>query len=90
MAVNTNEVLTDRQRLENIVLQGDTFSSLLASVQVDMIGKECVASGYGYNYQDVLPVGMLGLVDDTICITEAGYKAQMMNAIFNVKTAENQ
>ena len=53
-----------------------------------MIGKECVASGYGYNCQDVLQVGMLGLVDDTICITEAGYKAPMMNAIFNVKTAE--
>ena len=31
---------------------------------------------------------MLGLVDDTIGITEAGYKAQMMNAFMNVKTAE--
>jgi hypothetical protein len=31
---------------------------------------------------------MLGLVDDTICITEAGYTAQMMNAFFNIKTAE--
>jgi hypothetical protein len=88
MAVNTPEGLTDRQKLENIVLQGDTWSSLLASVQVDSIGKECAESGYGYNYQDILPVGMLGLVDDTICITEAGYKAQMMNAFFNIKTAE--
>ena len=31
---------------------------------------------------------MLGLVDDTIGVTEVGYKAQMMNAVFNVKTAE--
>ena len=31
---------------------------------------------------------MLGLVDDTIGVTEAGYKAQQMNAYFNVKTAE--
>ena len=31
---------------------------------------------------------MLGLIDDTICISEAGYKAQMMNAFFNVRTAE--
>ena len=31
---------------------------------------------------------MLGLVDDTIGVTEAGYKAQQMNAFFNIKTAE--
>ena len=31
---------------------------------------------------------MLGFVDDTIGITEAGYKAQMFNAFFNIKTAE--
>ena len=42
----------------------------------------------GYMYKESLPVGMLGLVDDTIGVTEVGYKAQMMNAFFNVKTAE--
>ena len=30
----------------------------------------------------------MGLVDDIICITEAGYKAQEMNAFINIKTAE--
>ena len=77
-----------RSTIENCVLQGDTFGSLLASVQVDSIGKECVKSEYGYKYQNVLPIGMLGLVDDTICISEAGYKAKMMNVFFNVKPAE--
>ena len=47
MAVNTPNGLTVRQILENIVLQGDTWGSLLASVQVDSIGKECSESGYG-------------------------------------------
>ena len=28
------------------------------------------------------------LVDYTVAITEVGYKAQMMNAFFNIKTAE--
>ena len=31
---------------------------------------------------------MLGLVDDSICISEAGYKAHMMNVAFNTRTAE--
>ena len=88
MAVNTPYGLSERQTLKNIILQCDTWGSLLASVQVDMIGQKCSESGYGYKYKDLLPVGMLGLVDDTIGVTEVGYKAQMMNAFFNVKTAE--
>ena len=88
MAVNTPDGLSERQTIENIVLQGDTWGSILASVQVDTIGQECSESGYGYFYKDVLPVGLLGLVDDTIGVTEVGYKAQMMNAFLNVKTAE--
>ena len=88
MAVNTPDGPTQRNTIENCVLQGDTFGSLLASVQVDSIGKECAETEYGYKYQNILPIGMLGLVDDTICISEAGHKAKMMNAFFNVKTAE--
>ena len=87
MAVNTPDGLSERQVLKNIVLQGDTFGSILASVQVDTIGQECLQSGYGYHYKDILPVGMLGLVDDIIGITEVGYKAQMMNVFMNIKTA---
>ena len=85
MAVKTQSGLTDRQTLEDIVLQGDTFGSLLASVQVDAIGKDSVKAGLGYKYKEKLTVGFLGLVDDIICITEAGYKAQEMNAFINIK-----
>ena len=74
--------------VENCVLQGDTIGSILASVQEDSIGKECATSDNGYKYQNILPIGMLGLVDDTICISVAGYKAKMMNAFFDIKTAE--
>ena len=88
MSVNTPAGLTDRQTLENIVLQGDTWGSLLASVLVDSIGQECSTFGYGYQYKNKLSIGMLGLVDDIIGVTEAGFKAQMLNAFLNVKTAE--
>ena len=46
MAVNTPSGLSERQEIKNCVLQGDTFGSLLASVQVDSIGQECVEAGY--------------------------------------------
>ena len=88
MAVNTPHGLTNRTIIRNTVLQGDTFGSILASVQVDAIGKHCEKSGYGFNYKNKLSIPMLGLVDDIIGITDDGYKAQQMNAVINVKTAE--
>ena len=55
MAVKTLSGLTDRQVIKNCVLQGDTFGSILSSVQVDNIGKECIAEGHTYLYKDRLP-----------------------------------
>ena len=88
MAVKTPAGLTERQTIRDIVLQGDTFGSILASVQVDTIGQECMKAGHYYLYKDTLPVGFLGLVDNIVGISEAGYKSQQQNAFINLKTAE--
>ena len=88
MAVKTPYGLTERQNIKNIVLQGDTFGSILASVQVERIGKECMAAGHGFMYKGKLPIAFLGLVDDIIGISDAGIKAQMLNSFLNEKTAE--
>ena len=88
MAVKTPGGLTEHQVLRNIVLQGDTFGSILASVQVDSIGKHVEETGLGYLYKGILPVTMLGLVDDIIGVIEAGFRAQQLNVVLNVKTAE--
>ena len=88
MAVKTPHGVTDRQTVNNIVLQGDKFGSLLASVLVDKIGQECQKAGYSYFYKNAHPVGFLGMVDDIVGITEAGYQASQLNNIINIKTAE--
>ena len=64
------------------------MDSLLASVQVDTIGQECEETGLGYLYKDQVMVTMLGLVDDVIWVSEAGFKAQQLNSVINTKTAE--
>ena len=66
MAVKTPHGITDRQTVRNTVLQGDKFGSLLASVQVDKIGQECMKAGYFYKYKNSLPVGLLAMVDDIV------------------------
>ena len=48
MAVNTPSGFSQHQVIKNSVLQGGTWGSILASVQVNTIGKECDMSGYGY------------------------------------------
>ena len=88
MAVKTPARLTDRQSIRNIVLQGDTWGSILASIQLDNIGQETMKAGHFYLYKDTLPIGFLGLVDNIVGITEAGYKAQQLNTFINQKTAE--
>ena len=88
MAVKTAGGLTDRQVLKNCVLQGDTFGSILASVQVDAISKDVEEADLGYTYKESLSVSTLGLVDDIIGVTEVGYKAKQMNVILNVKSVE--
>ena len=88
MAVNTPSELSQHQLIKNSVLQGETWGSILASVQVDTIGQECEESGYRYKYKESLPISLLGLVDDILDVSEAGFKAQQLNALINVKTAE--
>ena len=90
MTVNTPHGQTEEESIKNVVLQGDTFGSLLASVQADRICQDVMKAGVGYRYKDCLSVGMLGLIDDLIGITPAGFQAQQMNDIINLKTAEKR
>ena len=83
--------LTETQPITSVVLQGDTWGPALASNQVDTIEKECQEEGkYQFLYKDSVPVGILGMVDDLVGISEAGYKAQELNAYVNTKTAEKK
>ena len=90
--VKTPFGLTVEQSLTENVLQGDTLSSIIASNQVDTIGKKLLEENpeYLYKYKDEVPIGVMAMVDDTVTVTEAGHKTQQMNAYFNVRTAEKK
>ena len=45
-------------------------------------------AGYNYLYKNELPIGFLGMVDDIVGVTEAGYRATQLNSFLNVKTSE--
>ena len=87
-AVKTPFGKTDRKVIKSSVLQGDTFGPSFASVQVDNICKEAVDKDMTYHYKNKLPIGPLGMIDDVITVTEAGYKAVELNSFINMKGAE--
>ena len=92
MKVKTPNGFTVEQSLDENILQGDTLSSIIASNQVDSIGKELLIEqpDFLFRYKNEVPVGVMGMVDDTICVSEEGQKSQQMNAFFNVKAAEKK
>ena len=88
IAVKTPEGLTDRQTVTSTVLQGETWASLLAGVEVDSISKDCMKEGLYYKYMNELPISNLAIIDDILSLTEPGYMAAKMNSFINIKTAE--
>ena len=88
--VKTPGGLTAGKTFKEIVLQGDTWAPLMASNQVDTIGKQLLDEepSYLYKYKGYVPVGILGMVDDLAGISESGVKANQLNSFINVKSAE--
>ena len=90
MAVNTTDGLTNRQTIKDVVLQGDTLGSILASIQVDTICRDVESLESGYRYKDSLPITMMAMVDDMIGVANVGFRTKQINAAINLKTAEKR
>ena len=90
MNVNTEHGKSKEYVLTHKAMQGDTWAGVNASAQVDAFGKQMLIENpsYIFKFKDKVPVPLLGMVDDTICITEAGHKTDQFNAYLNVKSAD--
>ena len=43
-----------------------------------------------YKYKGIVPVGVLGMIDDLAGVSEGNMKAKELNAFINVKSAEKK
>ena len=87
VAVKTPAGLTVRERIEKIILQGDVFGPIECSVSVDTFGKECLEQDkHLYLYKDEVKIPILAMVDDTLAISECGFKPSMVNSFIKTKT----
>ena len=90
--VKTPYGLTVENTLDEIVLQGDTWGPPMAANQVDSFGKQLLKEEpeYIYKYKGYIPIGVLGMIDDLVGVSESGVNAVKLNAFINVKTAEKK
>ena len=97
MSVNTPYGATETIVLPAVVAQGDLMAPLEASVQVDNIAKSQIkdeqerelseGSTILYKYMEEVSIPILGMMDDTATVTEAGFKTELMNAHIVTHTA---
>ena len=88
MAVQTPNGLSRRETFKEIVMQGDVLAPLISSLQVDTMGKECLEEEKNlFYFKNIVPIPLLGLVDDVFAISACGYKTEKMNQYINHKTA---
>ena len=98
MSVSTCYGFTEPIVLPCLVAQGDLFAPLQAAVQVDSMTRkledddkarvEAGEPGLLYRYKGTVPIPSLGLMDDNLTVSNAGFKAEEVNIFMNENSAE--
>ena len=86
-AVKTPTGLTETANIRNKIMQGDVLSPLVSSNMVDTnICKMAIYTQNTYMYKDKVEIPPLLMQDDTLAISECGYKTVKMNNFLNNHT----
>ena len=86
VAVKNPFGLTDRVEINDVILQGSCWGPMEGSVQIDMIGKECVNKDINmYMYKDLVKIMPLSMVDDILTISRCGFPSVASNSFINTK-----
>ena len=72
--------------VDEIVLQGDTWGPPMAANQVDSFGKQLLKEEpeYIYKYKGYIPIGVLGMIDDLVGVSETGVNAVKLGSHFKI------
>ena len=77
---------TEEFTLSQLVLQGSVFGPIKCSVQMDTLGRDCLAEDKGlYKYKGMISVPPLALIDDVLCVSKCDVDSIEVNAIVNSK-----
>ena len=86
IAVKVNNKLSTRIAVKDVVMQGSVWGSLKCTSTMDKLNQIAMderALQYKYMGDPNIPIGVLGMVDDTLAVSECGYQAVRKNAVVN-------
>ena len=92
VSIKVNNKLTKRINIKDIIIQGSVWGSLKCTATMDKLNKMLLQQEqtvYKYKNDPKIKIGVLGMVDDTLSISECGNKTVTKNAIIN-SFIENQ
>ena len=72
--------------MQNVVMQGSVWSSLKCTTNMDKLNKMALLDEtlcYKYKGDSAISVGILGMVDDTLGVSNCGSDAIKKNAVIN-------
>ena len=74
IAVKINNKLSSRISVKSVVMQGSVWGTLKCTTTMDKMNKIAMADKslqYNYKGDSNIPIGVLGMVDDTLAETQA-------------------
>ena len=77
ISVKTPVGITEKTRIHDIILQGETISSTVCTSSIDVIDKECDLEKF--KYRKVIDIPKLSFVDDIADIAKCGKDTEEMN-----------
>ena len=75
--VKTPVGTTEEKEIEDIVMQGETLSSILCTNSMDLMAKECKLEEF--DYRENVKIPKIGFVDDVLDINKCGKETLEMN-----------
>ena len=92
ISIKVNNKLTKRVLLKDVVMQGSVWGSIKCTTTMDKLNKAMRKEAplqYLYKNDPNIPIGVLGMIDDTLDIAECGNQSVAKNAVLNL-FVENQ
>ena len=86
IAVKVNGNITKRISIKEVVIQGSVWGGIKCTTTMDKLKKSLLQEEhlrYCYMQDPNIPIGVLGMVDDTLSISNCGKDAYSKNAVIN-------
>ena len=86
IAVKVNNKLSRRINVKNVEIQGSVWGSLKCTSLMDKLNKHIMAHEslqYFYKEDKTIPIGVRGMVDDTLGISNCGTTSIALNSVIN-------